>query len=54
MESLAHEMDKAKREISLDGVETTHRRGGYHCVSTGLSLGGGSKVCTFRHVPQPP
>ena len=54
MESLAHEMDRAKREIGLDDRETIHRRGGYPCVSTGLSLGGGSTVCTLPHVPQPP
>ena len=44
MESLGHEMDKAKREIGLDGGEIAHRRGQYHCINTGLSLGSGSKV----------
>lgn len=49
MDSLAHAMTKARRKISRDKKGMAHRRGEYHCVGTGLSLGGGSKV----RVPSP-
>lgn len=37
-------MDEVKREVGSDDAEISHRRGSYHCVNTGISLGGGSKV----------
>ena len=53
MESLGREMEKAKQEIGLDDEPVKHRRGKYHCVNTGLSLGGGCKVCTVPLVLRP-
>ena len=47
MQNLESAMDDTRRKIGLDKGGTPHRRGGYHCLNTGLSLGGGSKVRTF-------
>jgi hypothetical protein len=40
MWSLACAMDEAKQQVGLEDQEANHRRGGYHCVNTGLSMGG--------------
>jgi len=45
MKQLAGLMGLAKDIVRFDEEDAKHRRGHYPSINTGISFGGGSKVC---------
>lgn len=53
MEQLTGIMSLTRDRMHFDDKEATHRRGFYASVNTGISYGGGAKVCSVAEPSRP-